>query len=150
MHCRLPKFVEEKDLVDFNEGEKMLRLYPSALTAWERMRTKALQSAIQMYIISAFRSISRQEEIITAKRAKGIPDEEIFKVSAPPGYSEHHTGRAIDIGTPGSPPLEEAFENTDAFQWLLANASKFGLRLSYPRDNDYGIAYEPWHWFFVG
>ena len=150
MNTKLPGFPEETNLVEFADEGKTFKLHPEALSGWRKLKSEAKRQQIEIYIVSAFRNIARQEEIITAKRAKGLPDEEIFKASAPPGYSEHHTGKAIDIGTPGSPPLEEAFGNTDAFQWLLANASTFGFRLSYPRDNDYGIVYEPWHWFFVG
>ena len=73
---------------------------------------------------------------------------EILKVSAAPGYSEHHTGCAIDINTPGSATLEEEFENTSAFAWLTSNASHFGFLMSYPRNNKHQIAYEPWHWAF--
>ena len=72
--------------------------------------------------------------------------EEILKVNAAPGYSEHHTGRAVDIATPGSRPLTEEFEDTDAFRWLESRAIEFGFSMTYPRDNPWGIAYEPWHW----
>jgi D-alanyl-D-alanine carboxypeptidase len=67
-------------------------------------------------------------------------------VNAAPGHSEHHTGRAVDIATPGSRPLTEEFEQTDAFRWLSSRAVEFGFSLTYPRDNPWGIAYEPWHW----
>ena len=48
----------------------------------------------------------------------------------------------------GNQSLEEVFEDSEAFDWLLGNAGDYGFRLSYPRDNAYGIAYEPWHWFY--
>ncbi|HPF74253.1 MAG TPA: D-alanyl-D-alanine carboxypeptidase family protein, partial [Xanthomonadaceae bacterium] len=63
-----------------------------------------------------------------------------------PGFSEHHSGNALDIGTPDEPPAEESFENTAAFDWLCENAPNFGFQLSYPRNNPHGIVYEPWHW----
>jgi len=72
--------------------------------------------------------------------------EEILTVNAAPGYSEHHSGYALDIGTPGEPPAEESFESTAAFAWLGEHAGRFGFQLSYPRDNPHGIVYEPWHW----
>ncbi len=81
--------------------------------------------------------------------AAGQNWEEIFRVSAPPGCSEHHTGRAVDIGTPHCKVLDEEFEQTEAFDWLVRFAGKFGFRLSYPRGNSCGYAYEPWHWCFV-
>jgi LAS superfamily LD-carboxypeptidase LdcB len=42
--------------------------------------------------------------------------------------------------------LNEAFEKTQAFEWLIENATRFNFRLSYPRKNNMGIVYEPWHW----
>jgi len=74
--------------------------------------------------------------------------DEILRVSAAPGYSEHHSGRALDLTTPGFAPVEEEFERSDAFAWLRRRAADFRFRLSYPRDNVHGIAYEPWHWCF--
>ena len=75
--------------------------------------------------------------------------EQILAVNAAPGYSEHHGGYALDIGTPGEPPAEESFEATDAFAWLARHAPAHGFAMSYPRDNLHGIVYEPWHWRFV-
>lgn len=73
--------------------------------------------------------------------------QEILNVNAAPGYSEHHGGRALDIGTPGEPPAEESFEHTPAFAWLTRHAGDFGFVMSYPRGNPHGIVYEPWHWY---
>ena len=67
-------------------------------------------------------------------------------MNAAPGYSEHHTGCAVDIATPGSRPLTEEFEDSQAFRWLTDNAGKFGFSMSYPRNNPAGFIYEPWHW----
>ncbi len=67
-----------------------------------------------------------------------------------PGFSEHHSGRAIDIHTKGKNILDEEFESTEEFIWLSKNAAQFEFRLSYPRSNSFGIIYEPWHWFYTG
>ena len=143
----LPKFKEAQDLVEFEDEGGSFRLTVNALKAWEKMKEAARLDGIHLYLVSAFRSISRQSKIVENKKKKGISEEDIFRVNQPPGYSEHHTGRAIDINTKGFPPLEKEFENSDAFDWLSANAKDFGFRLSYPEENKYGIAYEPWHWF---
>ncbi|WP_122221035.1 D-alanyl-D-alanine carboxypeptidase family protein [Pseudomonas syringae group genomosp. 3] len=74
--------------------------------------------------------------------------EEILTVSAPPFFSEHHTGCAVDIGTSGSAVLEREFESSLAYEWLTENARSFGFHMSYPIDNAAGYAYEPWHWRF--
>jgi D-alanyl-D-alanine carboxypeptidase len=146
----MPRYSEADELVEFEDNGQVFRLHPDALGAWEKMRDAASGQGIEIQIVSAFRSIGRQSEIVEAKRVSGLSDEEIFKVSARPGYSEHHTGRAIDITTPGFLALEEEFEDSEAFQWLVKNGNRFGFYLSYPRENRYGIIYEPWHWCYKG
>ena len=92
----------------------------------------------------------RQVEILREKLDAGATVAEILLASAPPGYSEHHTGCAIDVDTDGAPALEIEFEQTPAFVWLSKNAARFGFVLSFPRGNPYGYQYEPWHWFYTG
>ena len=127
-----------------------IRLSPPAAAAWARMRDDADAAGIKLVAISGFRSIERQAEIIRGKLAAGEAIGGILRTIAAPGYSEHHTGRAIDVGVPGEPPLTEAFERTLAFPWLQANAARYGFHLSYPRGNAHGMAYEPWHWCHQG
>jgi len=122
------------------------RLTPEAAAAWEAMRTAAEQDGETLQLVSAFRSVDYQRGIIERKLAAGQSWEKILRVSALPGYSEHHTGRTIDVTTPGSEALEEEFESTSAFRWLQRRASEFGFTMTYPRGNKFGIAYEPWHW----
>jgi D-alanyl-D-alanine carboxypeptidase len=116
--------------------------------AWTRMRDAASLADIALVAVSGFRSVKRQEEIIREKLSAGQTMKNILETVAAPGYSEHHTGRAIDIGLLGEEPLTEDFGVTDAYRWLEANAGKFGFVLSYPRGNPHGIVYEPWHWCF--
>jgi D-alanyl-D-alanine carboxypeptidase len=123
-----------------------LWLLTPAAQAWARLRFAALHDGIVLDAISGFRSHAYQRGIFERKRARGQTLAEILAVNAAPGHSEHHSGRAIDIGTPGEPPAEESFEATLAFAWLLQRAGDFGFALSYPRNNANGITYEPWHW----
>jgi len=150
MNSTLPKHSEEQLLVEFIDGGERFKMHPCAMSAWKRMKKEARAEEIRLYIVSAFRSIARQSEIIERKRRNGISEKEILRVNALPGFSEHHTGRALDLNTPDSPELKESFEDSPAFRWLMQNASRFGFRLSYPRENKYGISYEPWHWFYMG
>ena len=113
-----------------------------------KMRAAAADDGVKMHIVSAYRSIARQIEIIEYKLSAGQTPEEILSVSAPPGCSEHHSGRAIDIGTENSPPLETEFEATPAFRWLAEFARTYEFTLSYPRGNRWGYSYEPWHWCY--
>lgn len=123
-----------------------IRLSALAAAAWTHLHTAASHQGVIFRLVSGFRSIDRQAEIIRAKRAAGVPLDDILRLIAAPGYSEHHTGRAIDLGIPGEPPLEESFGDTAAFRWLEWRAAEFGFHLSFPRGNPHGIAYEPWHW----
>lgn len=127
-----------------------LWLHPHAARAWARMRDAALREAIVLEAISGYRSHDYQLGIFERKRARGLDVEQILTVNAAPGFSEHHGGRALDIGAPGEPPAEESFEATPAFAWLDAHAPSHGFTMSYPRDNPHGIVYEPWHWQWRG
>lgn len=130
--------------MDVHGREQMLQ--PAAAMAWYRLRNAAESDGVTLEVASAFRSVGYQVAIIERKKQAGQDMKDILRVSAAPGYSEHHTGRAIDISCPGTPPLEECFENTEAFEWLTDSAGRYGFTLSYPRNNHHGIAYEPWHW----
>lgn len=123
-------------------------LVPAAAQAWQEMKLAARGDGIAIELVSAFRSIERQVGIIRKKLEQGLALDTILTLSAPPGYSEHHSGCAIDINTPGCAPTEEEFDGTAAFAWLTVHAGRFGFTLSYPRDNALGFIYEPWHWFF--
>jgi D-alanyl-D-alanine carboxypeptidase len=123
------------------------QLHPDSAMAWYALRNTASEDNIDLQVVSAFRSVGYQVSIIERKRKAGQSTRKILSVSAAPGYSEHHSGRAIDINSGDSKPLEECFENTSAFEWLTGNAEDFGFSLSYPRNNRHGIAYEPWHWY---
>jgi D-alanyl-D-alanine carboxypeptidase len=125
-------------------------LAPAALRAWRRMADAARADGVELVLVSGFRSADYQARILAAKRGRGLAMADILAVNAAPGYSEHHTGRALDLTTPGCPPADPVFEMTAAFRWLTTRAGDFGFRMSYPHDNPHGIVPEPWHWCFVG
>lgn len=146
----LPFFAEPETLVDAETSRngRIFMLTPEATAAWQAMKQAAESDSVAMYMISGFRSIARQAELVEAKLQQNQTIGDILSVLAPPGCSEHHTGRAVDIGAPGVAGLDEAFETSDAFRWLQAYASRFGFSLSFPRGNPWGYQYEPWHWCF--
>jgi len=121
-------------------------LQPRAALALGRMKEAALRDGVELQVVSAFRSIEYQLGILERKLAHGQTMDEVLRISAAPGYSEHHTGRCVDLTTPDCTALEEEFERSPAFAWLERNAAGFGFTLSYPRENRHGIVYEPWHW----
>src|SRR5262249_35078593 len=125
---RSPLFKDAEQLVRVGRdvhGRDAL-LHPSAAEAWSKMTTEAARSVVTPLIVSAFRSIDRQREIVRRKREKGLSWDAILSVSAYPGFSQHHTGCAVYIGSPGCCGLVEEFENTKEFRWLTMHAVEFG------------------------
>jgi len=124
------------------------RMAPKPAQAWGRMREAASREGVELLAVSGFRSVEYQCALIQRKLDRGMKIADVLKINAAPGYSEHHTGRALDITTSDSQPLEVAFETTPAYAWLTKHAGEYGFRLSYPRNNPHGINYEPWHWAY--
>jgi len=127
---------------------RVLEATSDTVQHWTDMQRAAQQDGIQLEVLSAFRSIDYQRQLIARKLDRGDPPNQILKVVALPGYSEHHTGYALDIVTTAYPELTEDFELSEGFAWLSHSAHQFGFFLSYPRDNPWGFIYEPWHWCF--
>ena len=132
----------------FDRYRRPLWLHIDAARAWLRMREHAQRDHVLLEAISGYRSHDYQLGIFERKFARGLSLDEILVVNAAPGFSEHHSGLALDIGTQDEPPAEESFERTAAFAWLRDHAGEHGFVMSYPRDNPHGIVYEPWHWRF--
>ena len=143
---RLYDQARELVLADTGADGREFQLTPAAAHAWQAMQRAAAVDGVGLVLESAYRSVARQVEILQAKLAAGQQLAEVLRLVAPPGCSEHHTGCAVDIGTPGSAALEEEFETTTAFAWLQSNASRHGYRMSFPRGNAQGYGHEPWHW----
>jgi len=137
---------EELTTIASNSAGTPVRLIRPAAAAWAGLNASARTAGITLVPLSGFRSVSRQREIIRHKLNLGDTIPIILTHVAAPGYSEHHTGCALDLGTPGEPDMEENFAATPAYRWLQAHAGDWGFQLSYPRDNPHGIVFEPWHW----
>lgn len=148
--CRpeLPYYEEATDLIEVGQNlvGRMQKLTPSAAARWQKMVEAAANDGVRLLIVSGFRSFEYQAELIRNKLAAGQTIDEILKVNAAPGFSQHHSGAAVDIATPGSRPLTEEFEVSEAFAWLQNTAARYGFSMTYPRENQYGFVYEPWHW----
>jgi zinc D-Ala-D-Ala carboxypeptidase len=121
-------------------------LAPRAAQAWRAMQSAATADGITLRPISGHRSVERQAQIFREKLSRGDRLDDILRSNAAPGFSEHHTGRALDVTDGVAPPLSESFERTQAFDWLSRHAEHFGFHLSYPRGNSQGFVPEPWHW----
>jgi D-alanyl-D-alanine carboxypeptidase len=130
-----------------------IKLQPTAAEAYLKMSEAARSQGIHLVAISGFRTLEDQEYLFFGIKAqRGQNASTRAEVSAPPGYSEHHTGYAIDIGDrdQADTHLTVNFEETKAFQWLVKNAAFYSFELSFPKDNPQGVSYEPWHWRYVG
>ena len=117
-----------------------------------KMREDAKNDGIFLIFLSGYRSINLQKEIFySLKSIRNQIASERARVSAPPGYSEHSTGFAIDIGDANKreTDFEVEFENTEAFKWLQKNAAKYHFKLSFDQNNK-NVDYEPWHWRYEG
>lgn len=140
------------ELVSIND-DGSIKLRKAAAKAYREMAAAASQQGVILVPISGFRSIDDQQKLyFDVKAERGQVAEERAKVSAPPGYSEHHTGYALDVGDGNAPAtnLSVSFEKTAAYQWLKANAAYYSFELSFPKGNKQGVSYEPWHWRFAG
>lgn len=146
----LPHYAEPGALVSAgpNIVGREQQLTPVTVAAWVAMVDAAAADDVRLLLVSGFRSIDQQTRLIRKKLNAGQTIDQILRVNAAPGFSQHHTGCAIDIATPGVRPLMLEFEETPAFAWLQTHTHSFGFSLSYPRDNPWGIDYEPWHWFY--
>jgi D-alanyl-D-alanine carboxypeptidase len=137
-------------LVGPDYARRPLWLVPAAKRAVSALLGAARDAGVDIKLVSGFRSVGYQFALIRRKLVAGQHIDEVLKVLAAPGYSEHHSGTALDFTTEDLPGADSSFESTDAYRWLMQHAAGFGFRLSYPRDNPHGIAFEPWHWRYVG
>ncbi len=130
-----------------------LALRSEAARALLAMQRAAAADGVDLRVLSAFRSLELQKHLFFEVKADRNQDARTrARVSAPPGFSEHSTGYAVDLGDGRLPAtnLSGSFEQTPAFGWLRANANRFHFTLSFPRANRQGVNYEPWHWRYEG
>ncbi len=138
--------------------ENLVEIQPNILVHKEmyrslkQMKDDAEKDGIYLVFLSGYRSIKLQKEIFySLKSIRNQIASERARVSAPPGYSEHSTGFAIDIGDAyeREADFEESFEETSAFKWLEKNAARYHFRLSFDKKQT-SVDYEPWHWRYEG
>lgn len=101
-----------------------------------------------MYVYSGYRSFDEQRALkgqYSITYGAGTAN----SFSADQGYSEHQLGTTVDLISPGLKGNLDGFDNTKSYEWLLANAYRYGFIESYPKNNKYYV-FEPWHWRFVG
>lgn len=121
------------------------RIYvlPETRDALVEMAAAARADSIKLIVDSGFRSAAYQKRIYRRRLAEGAEFDEIIQYVAPPGYSEHETGRAVDMV-----PSDASFAHTEAYRWLKENAHKFGFNETYPETKDGLIPWESSHWCY--
>jgi D-alanyl-D-alanine carboxypeptidase len=127
----------------------------AAAEAWIAMKSAARADGISLVMTSAHRDLDDQATLFRRRLGGGTSDAAIdraLRTSAPPGYSKHHSGYAVDIGEAGA---SGGFVNTRAYRWLsdfdFARAKSFGFVPSYPKGGDnMGPDPEAWEFVWVG
>lgn len=133
------------------EYQRYEYLAPEAGKALMKMIYAARNKGVWIVPVSGFRTVTDQEKLFQRQIEKRGSPKAAAKFSAPPGYSEHHTGYAVDLADGHFPKqdITNQFAETQAFQWLTLHSKEFGFELSFPKNNSQGVSYEPWHWRFV-
>lgn len=142
--------VADHELVEVSPGQALHRDAASALLAMQRA---AAADGVRLTVLSAFRPTAVQKELFfDVKSERNQSALQRSRVSAPPGFSEHSTGYAVDLGDGSAPQsnLSERFAETAAFRWLQDHAARYHFILSFPANNPQGVNHEPWHWRFEG
>ncbi|XUD28462.1 zinc D-Ala-D-Ala carboxypeptidase [Enterococcus sp. AZ095a] len=136
------------------------------VSAYEELAEAAKVAGHPLVMVSAYRSVEYQQEIFDANVnsliRQGNTKEEAIRITkltfTEPGYSEHHTGLAIDVidedwyQNHTGELLNEGFGVTDGGKWLQAHAREYGFIIRYPKGKHdiTQIDYEPWHLRYVG
>ncbi len=135
------------DLVDFGG----VQLRAEVAQAAEQMFSAAAQQGLTLTMLSGFRSYDYQIQTYN-NWVNTYGQEQADTASARPGYSEHQTGLAFDIGSAGGCNLQPCFAETPEAQWTAENCYKFGfvLRFPYWQHETTGYYFESWHFRYIG
>ena len=147
--CLNKDFVPD-DLVDISSkytDEKDLKISRIAMNAFIKMYEAAEKEGYQLVINSAYRSYEEQEELVNTY-LNSYGQAYVDKYVAKPGFSEHQTGLAFDIGSRNS----RVFANSKEYEWMQENAHKyvFIYRFDKRYEDLTGFRNEAWHYRYVG
>ena len=118
-----------------------------AFNAYKKMSDAAKSEGYEIVINSAYRSYQDQVDI-TDTYLKAYGQSYVDKYVAKPGFSEHQTGLAYDIGSRKT----NVFANSKEYEWMKENAYKYGFIERFTQKNEKitGFRKEPWHYRYVG
>ncbi len=143
----VPSDIDKIDDEYIQDGKDEQYFHADALPFLERMLDRAERAGHDIRVVSAYRSFDEQTQLkgqFTQVYGSGANT-----FSADQGYSEHQLGTTVDLTTDEVGGTFPSFADTEAYEWLLDNAYKYGFVLSYPEGNSFYV-FEPWHWRFVG
>ncbi len=129
---------------EFTKDQSSIYLQKEACAAFVTMALAARQDNIYLQVHSGFRSVWYQRKIFTHLMAEGRTWDDLVRYVAPPGYSQHMLGIAVDLY-----PSNWHFASTPEYAWLRAHAAEFNFMESYPEHNLEGFPWEAWHWKYV-
>ena len=155
---KLPDDWEEKvELVDVkNAWDEDIKVEKKAYEKYQELAKELADEGITIELDSVYRSVKRQQDLWdewSNDPEKG--PEYVKKYVAVPGYSEHHTGLAIDICLRINGELvyenDDMIAQRDIFSKIHAKLAKYGFILRYPegKDASTGYSYEPWHFRYI-
>lgn len=145
--------------LDVNETKKIgPQFLPRPVyDAYTRMNT-AMQADIgdRVLVNSGYRSPAYQiVNLLAILRDYDFDLATTLSRVAMPGYSQHGypPSQAMDVMptklAAGYADDLESFTRTPQYKWLKQHAVEYGFYESYPKDNDKGMIYEPWHWQYL-
>lgn len=138
-----------------NSMGKEFQIEKETYAHFVKLRDALLKEGIQIELDSVYRSVARQWEIVHEFTEK-YGEDYVKKYVAVPGYSEHHTGLAVDICLVVNGNViddnDEMIAEREIFAKVHALLPEYGFILRYPEGKDAitGYAYEPWHFRYVG
>ena len=146
----LGKDYTPKDLTDISiedAKEEGMQSNRTAYIAFKQMKAAAEKEGYHLVINSAYRTYDDQQEI-SDSYLKLYGASYVEKYVLKPGFSEHQTGLAFDIGSTDT----NVFANSDEYMWMVENCYKYGFIYRFKKEYEgiTGIRHEAWHYRYVG
>jgi len=138
-----------------NSFGREFQIEPETYRHFEQLRQALKKKGIQIELDSVYRSVARQKEIVAEFTQKYGADY-VKQYVAVPGYSEHHTGLAVDICLVVDGKViddnDEMIAQKEIFAQIHPLLAEYGFILRYPQGKESitGYSYEPWHFRYVG
>jgi D-alanyl-D-alanine carboxypeptidase len=144
-HCVSPLTYQPADLVTVHGATLSVK----AADSFSELYSAAAAAGQHISVTSSFRSYNDQvatyRHWVAQSGAEGADT-----YSARPGYSEHQTGLVVDVAAGGC--VLDCFGSTSQYEWMQANAARYGFIQRYYAGYDAITGYkaEEWHYRYVG